>query len=92
MLNLSLSLSLSLSQVINDEIEQIKQELKFHFMNPFEKWKYPSRRRFPWKLIVQLLLILLVTTQVRQLDSLIHTTRSCILYVTTLTVTAVMIS
>ena len=33
-------------------------------MNPFQKWKYASRRRFPWKLVVQLLSIALVTWQV----------------------------
>ena len=44
----------------------IKEELmRFHF---YEKWKYPGRRRFPWKLIVQLIVIILVTTQVRQID------------------------
>ena len=44
---------------------EIKEKLKFHFMNPFQKWRYPKRRRFPWKLLVQLASIILVTAQVR---------------------------
>lgn len=42
----------------------MKERLKFHFMNPFEKWRYPERRRFPWKLLVQIASIILVTAQV----------------------------
>ena len=42
----------------------MKSQLKFHFMNPFEKWKYNKRRRFPWKLIVQMIVIILATIQV----------------------------
>ena len=42
----------------------MKSQLKFHFMNPFEKWKYDKRRRFPWKLIVQMIVIILATIQV----------------------------
>jgi hypothetical protein len=45
------------------EMGVIKTELKFHFMNPFEKWKYPDRRRFPWKLLIQLIILILVTVQ-----------------------------
>ena len=46
------------------EIAVMKEKLNFHFMNPFQKWKYPRKRRFPWKLLVQLCSIILVTTQV----------------------------
>ncbi len=46
------------------EIENMKTRLKFHFMNPFQKWKNNERRRFPWKLITQLLALIIVTTQV----------------------------
>ena len=31
-------------------------------MNPFEKWH--ARRRFPWKLLIQVIKIIVVTTQV----------------------------
>ena len=41
----------------------LKERLNFHFMNPFQKWRYPKRRRFPWKLLVQLASIILVTMQ-----------------------------
>ena len=47
------------------EIMKMKAVLKFHFMNPFEKWKYASKRRFPWKFVLQLASIILVTAQVR---------------------------
>ena len=51
---------------LNPEEARIKEKLRFHFMNPFQKWKYPARRRFPWKFIVQILSTILVTTQVGQ--------------------------
>ena len=46
------------------EVSEMKEKLKFHFMNPFQKWRYEPRRRFPWKLIVQLTSMFLVTLQV----------------------------
>ena len=47
-----------------DEERKMRLRLKFHFMNPFQKWKYSKRRRFPFKLGFQLLAIILVTAQV----------------------------
>ncbi|XP_074643851.1 mucolipin-3-like [Tubulanus polymorphus] len=41
--------------------DRLRRRLRFHFMNPCDKWK--SRRRFPWKLILQLLKVFLVTFQ-----------------------------
>ena len=52
------------SSIQDDELKRMKEKLSFHFMNPFEKWKYPRKRRFPWKLLVQLASIVLVTAQV----------------------------
>lgn len=46
------------------ETAVMKERLNFHFMNPFQKWKNSKKRRFPWKLLVQLISIILVTTQV----------------------------
>ena len=46
------------------EISEMREKLNFHFMNPFQKWRYEPRRRFPWKLIVQLFSMILVTLQV----------------------------
>ena len=48
------------------EVNEMQERLRFHFMNPFQKWKYSKRRRFPWKLILQIFNIILVTTQVSQ--------------------------
>ncbi|KAI6653479.1 Mucolipin-3 [Oopsacas minuta] len=46
-----------------EEIDKMRQELQFHFMNPFEKMKYRERRRMPWKLIFQILQVLAITIQ-----------------------------
>ncbi|XP_064385515.1 mucolipin-3-like [Halichondria panicea] len=46
------------------DIKDIKTKLKFYFLNPFEKWKFRDKRRFPWKLIMQVASIILVTWQV----------------------------
>jgi len=50
--------------LLDQEETRIKERLRFHFMNPFQKWKYPARRRFPWKFILQILSTILVTLQV----------------------------
>uniref|UniRef100_A0A8C8VF18 Mucolipin 2 n=1 Tax=Pelusios castaneus TaxID=367368 RepID=A0A8C8VF18_9SAUR len=39
----------------------LKEDLKFYFMNPCEK--YEARRQIPWKLGLQILKIVMVTTQ-----------------------------
>ncbi|KAM9621248.1 mucolipin-2 isoform 3-T3 [Morphnus guianensis] len=39
----------------------LKEDLKFYFMNPCEK--YRARHQIPWKLALQILKILMVTTQ-----------------------------
>ncbi|XP_053098769.1 mucolipin-2 isoform X2 [Hemicordylus capensis] len=43
------------------EKESLKEDLKFYFMNPCEK--YRARRQIPWKLGLQILKIVMVTTQ-----------------------------
>ncbi len=42
--------------------DKMKRKLKFHFMDPYQKWK--ARRKFPWKLIIQFVKVVLVTVQV----------------------------
>lgn len=42
--------------------ERMKRKLHFFFMNPIEKWQ--TRRRFPYKFLVQLIKIVLVTMQI----------------------------
>lgn len=44
------------------EEQSLKEDLKFYFMNPCDK--YRARRQIPWKLGLQILKIVLVTTQV----------------------------
>ncbi|KAH0618458.1 hypothetical protein JD844_017681 [Phrynosoma platyrhinos] len=43
------------------EEESLREDLKFYFMNPCEK--YRARRQIPWKLGLQILKIVMVTTQ-----------------------------
>uniref|UniRef100_H9GQA3 Mucolipin TRP cation channel 2 n=1 Tax=Anolis carolinensis TaxID=28377 RepID=H9GQA3_ANOCA len=43
------------------EEQLLRQDLKFYFMNPCEK--YRARRQIPWKLGLQILKIVMVTTQ-----------------------------
>ncbi|KAK9497426.1 hypothetical protein O3M35_004136 [Rhynocoris fuscipes] len=40
---------------------KLRRKLKFFFMNPIEKWQ--TRKRFPYKFLVQIIKILLVTFQ-----------------------------
>lgn len=44
--------------------DRLRRKLKFFFMDPCEKWK--AKRRFPWKLGLQVLKILLLTIQVKK--------------------------
>ena len=44
-----------------EEEETIKRRLKFFFMNPREK--YEARRVLPWKLLLQAVKVVLVTSQ-----------------------------
>lgn len=41
---------------------KMRNRLSFYFMNPIEKWK--TRKRFPYKFLVQIIKIILVTLQV----------------------------
>ncbi|XP_069156334.1 mucolipin-3 isoform X9 [Procambarus clarkii] len=41
--------------------ERMRRRLKFFFMNPMQKWH--ARRRFPWKLLLQIIKIIIVTVQ-----------------------------
>lgn len=46
--------------------EQMRRKLKFFFMNPCEK--FWARGRKPWKLVIQILKLAMVTIQVSTLD------------------------
>lgn len=48
--------------------ECLREDLKFYFMNPCEK--YRARHQIPWKLGLQILKIVMVTTQVIHIISL----------------------
>ena len=47
------------------QVDQMKQRLKFHFMNPFQKWSFAPKRRFPWKMLLQIVNMILVVVQVQ---------------------------
>lgn len=42
--------------------EVLKAKLKYHYMNPWQKYKAKGRK--PWKLVIQILKIIIVTVQV----------------------------
>ena len=50
-----------------DEEDELRRKLKFYFMNPCEKWR--AKKKFPWKLVLQLVKIVLVTIQVNVIYS-----------------------
>jgi len=41
--------------------DRMRRSLKFFFMNPWQKWR--ARRKFPWKLLLQISKVILVTIQ-----------------------------
>jgi len=43
---------------------EMKKRLRYHFKSHIEKWTDENRRRFPWKIMLHLLLLVIVTTQV----------------------------
>lgn len=45
----------------DQEVERMKRRLRFFFMNPIEKWQ--AKNRFPYKFLLQLVKIFLVTSQ-----------------------------
>ena len=47
------------------KVDKMRRHLRFHFMTPCEKYKARSRK--PWKLILQILKIVVVTVQVSAL-------------------------
>lgn len=48
--------------ICNDqEVERMQRRLRFFFMNPIEKWQ--AKQRFPFKFLIQVIKIVLVTTQ-----------------------------
>lgn len=47
--------------------ECLREDLKFYFMNPCEKFR--ARQQIPWKMGLQILKIVMVTTQVNYIIS-----------------------
>jgi len=62
---------------------KMRNRLSFFFMNPIEKWK--TRRRFPYKFVVQIVKIVLVTLQV--MDTKLYI--SLLLYLITINILCV---
>ena len=42
--------------------DRMRRKLKFFFMNPWQKWK--AKKKFPFKMILQVIKVVLVTIQV----------------------------
>lgn len=49
-------------QNMETQSEKMRARLKWHYMNAYEKYKAGGRK--PWKLVVQIIKIFLVTAQV----------------------------
>ena len=43
---------------------RMKKRLLYHFKSHIGKWRDEHQRRFPWKLVLHVLLLIVVTTQV----------------------------
>ena len=55
------------STTIKNERHDLQTRLKFFFMNPCDK--IHAKKHFPWKLVLQLVKIVLVTVQVKNISS-----------------------
>lgn len=53
--------------VNSEEVECFRRKLKYFFMNPCEKYK--ARGRKPWKLILQIIKVAIITIQVSPIIS-----------------------
>ena len=42
----------------------MRKRIRHHFQDHIRKWKNPDRPRFPWKMILHFLLVIVVTIQV----------------------------
>ena len=51
---------------------EMKKRLRYHFKSLVEKWTNEDKRRFPWKLILHVLLLVIVTIQVNELYLIKH--------------------
>ena len=43
----------------------MRKRIRHHFQDHIRKWKDPERPRFPWKMILHIILVVVVTIQVR---------------------------
>ena len=50
---------------IDEADRKMKEMLHYHFQDHIQKWTNRKHRRFPWKLVLHLLLVVSVTAQVR---------------------------
>jgi len=58
-----------------DDADRLRRRLKYFFMNPCEK--YRAKRKTPWKLILQLVKVILVTIQV---NIGLHLVDACVIF------------
>ena len=52
------------SSQIDEADRRMKERLQYHFQDHIQKWTNMKGRRFPWKLVLHLLLVVSVTVQV----------------------------
>jgi mucolipin len=58
---------------------KMRNRLSFFFMNPIEKWK--TRKRFPYKFLIQIIKIVLVTLQVIIITNILFTAAIIIIHI-----------
>ena len=44
---------------------QMRKRIRYHFKDHIKKWRDPERPRFPWKMILYFILVIVVSVQVR---------------------------
>ena len=55
---------------------QMKKRIRYHFKDHIKKWRDTERPRFPWKMILHFLLVIIVSVQVRLNTILINSPSS----------------
>ncbi|XP_053212486.1 mucolipin-3-like [Panonychus citri] len=53
---------LSTTSYSSEARDSFRRELKYYFMNPIDKWR--SKKKFPWKLLLQITKLIIVTIQI----------------------------
>lgn len=56
------SFTISATNYSTEDRDAFRRQLKYYFMNPIDKWR--SKKKFPWKIVFQMLKLFIVSMQV----------------------------